>query len=206
MKPILDDEQSHEEYKKANSRKKKSKEEQELELIYNARCRVVSLSRHYPQMVDYIRKNQHILSKMDTVGKECMRRTCQDSLIKHSRAYVYADEQLFDSVFGPLIPINRSRTIFEDRTSVGVRDDTPQTLDEQAVAYTHTAYHTFYEWIADPSIQAQLSERPDLYYQVQKAIDTNRMYNFVMVSGKGDREYQPEDDILFQRVLDSMRD
>lgn len=205
MKPILDGE-SHEEYRKANRKKGKSTEEQEQEILYKMRCRVVGLSHNYSLMVDYIRKNTGLLSQFDVTAKESMRRLCQESLEKYATFYSQDDVRLFDSVFGAYIPANRSHTIYEDASVHNVRDDTPRTLDEQVVTYTNTAYQTFYEWISDPIIQAQLRERPDLIHKVQNAIDMNRLHNFVPVYGKGYREYQPEDDVLFSKVLESMRE
>lgn len=205
MKPILDGE-SHEEYRKANRKKGKSTEEQEQEILYKMRCRVVGLSHNYPMMVDYIRKNTGLLSQFDVTAKESMRRLCQESLEKYAIHYSQDDVRLFDSVFGAYIPANRSHTIYEDASVHNVRDDAPRTLDEQVVTYTNTAYQTFYEWISDPIIQAQLRERPDLIHKVQNAIDMNRLHNFVPVYGKGYREYQPEDDALFSKVLESMRE
>lgn len=205
MKPILDGE-SHEEYRKANRKKGKSTEEQEQEILYKMRCKVVGLSHNYPQMVDYIRKNTGLLSQFDVTAKESMRRLCQESLEKYARNYSQEDIRLFDSVFGTYIPANRSHTIFVDDAPYRGRDDTPKTLDEQVVTYTNTAYQTFYEWIADPIIQAQLRERPDLIHKVQNAIDMNRLHNFVPVYNRGYREYQPEDEALFSKVLESMRE
>ena len=204
MKPILDGE-SHEEYRKANRKKGKSTEEQEQEILYKMRCRLVGLSHNYPLMVDYIRKNTGLLSQFDVTAKECMRRLCQESLEKYARFYSQDDVRLFDSVFGAYISANRSHTIFVDDAPYRGRDDTPKTLDEQVVTYTNTAYQTFIEWISDPIIQAQLSERPDLIYKVQNAIDMNRLHNFVPVYKRGYREYQPEDEALFSKVLESMR-
>jgi hypothetical protein len=205
MKPILDGE-SHEEYRKANRKKGKSTEEQEQEILYNMRCKVVSLSHNYSMMVDYIRKNTGLLSQFDATAKESMRRLCQESLERYARFYSQDDVRLFDSVFGAYIPANKSHTIYEDVPIHNVRDDTPRTLDEQVVTYTNTAYQTFYEWIADPIIQAQLKERPDLICKVQNAIDMNRLHNFVPVYNRGYREYQPEDEALFSEVLESMRE
>lgn len=205
MKPILDGE-SPEEYRKANRKKgKKSTEEQEQEILYKMRCRLVSLSHNYSLMVDYIRENKGLLSQFDVTAKECMRRLCQESMERYAMYYSQEDARLFDSVFGAFVPANRSHTIFVHDVIHSVYDDTPKTLDEQVVAYTDTAYQTFYEWIADPIIQAQLRERPDLYHKVQNAIDANRLHNFVPVYGKGYREYQPEDEVLFSKVLESMR-
>lgn len=205
MKPILDGE-SHEEYRKANRKKGKSTEEQEQEILYKMRCRVVGLSHNYSMMVDYIRKNTGLLSQFDVTAKECMRRLCQESLEKYATHYSQDDVRLFDSVFGAYVPANRSHTIYEGAPIHSVRDDTPRTLDEQVVTYTNTAYQTFYEWISDPIIQAQLRERPDLIYKVQNAIDMNRLHNFVPVYKRGYREYQPEDEALFSKVLESMRE
>lgn len=205
MKPILDGE-SHEEYRKANRKKGKSTEEQEQEILYKMRCRLVGLSHNYPQMVDYIRKNTGLLSQFDVTAKECMRRLCQESLERYARFYSQDDVRLFDSVFGAYIPVNRSHTIPVNDAPYRGRDDTPKTLDEQVVTYTNTAYQTFYEWISDPIIQAQLRERPDLIYKVQNAIDMNRLHNFVPVYKRGYREYQPEDEALFSKVLESMRE
>ena len=205
MKPILDGE-SHEEYRKANRKKGKSTEEQEQEILYKMRCRVVGLSHNYSMMVDYIRKNTGLLSQFDVTAKESMRRLCQESLEKYAIHYSQDDVRLFDSVFGAYIPANRSHTIYEDASVHNVRDDTPRTLDEQVITYTNTAYQTFYEWISDPIIQAQLRERPDLIYKVKNAIDMNRLHNFVPVYNRGYREYQPEDDALFSKVLESMRE
>lgn len=205
MKPILDGE-SHEEYRKANRKKGKSTEEQEQEILYKMRCRVVGLSHNYSMMVDYIRKNTGLLSQFDVTAKECMRRLCQESLEKYAIHYSQDDIRLFDSVFGAYIPANRSHTIYEDVSAYNIRDDTPRTLDEQVITYTNTTYQTFYEWISDPIIQAQLRERPDLILKVQKAIDMNRLHNFVPVYNRGYREYQPEDEVLFSKVLESMRE
>lgn len=205
MKPILDDDVSCEDYRKANRKRGKSTEEQEQEVIYKVRCRIVSLSHNYPMMVDYIRKNEHIISKMDRTAKECMRRTCQDSLEHYSMYYSPDDVALFDRVFGLYVPANLSRTIFEDMAHSQAVDDTPRTLDEQVVAYTYTTYQTFIEWLNDPIIQSQLSERPDLYERVAKAIEVNRVHNYVVASGRGFREYHPDDEVLFTKVLDSMR-
>ena len=204
MKPILDGE-SPEEYRKANRKKCKSTEEQEQEILYKMRCRVVSLSHNYSLMVDYIRENKGLLSQFDVTAKECMRRLCQESMERYAMHYSQEDVRLFDSVFGAFVPANRSHTIFVHDVIHGGYDDTPKTLDEQVVAYTDTSYQTFFEWITNLTIQAQLRERPDLYHKVQNAIDMNRLRNFVPVYGKGYREYQPEDEVIFSKVLESMR-
>lgn len=205
MKPILNDLGSCDDYMASVRKNRKSTEDQEKEVIYRARCHMVALSRNYPAFVEYIRENAHIFARMDDAGKECMRRLCQESMLKYAVFHSHDDVELFDRVFGHYIPANRSSTIFEGTPLSRRRDDTPKTLDEQVVSYTNTAYQTFIEWISDPIIQAQLAERPDLHYRVNNAIEVNRLHNFVPVPKRGYREYHPDDEQIFSKVLNSMK-
>lgn len=205
MRPILNDIRSCEDYR-ASVRRKVESDDRLKERIHFTRCRLVALSSNYPVFLDYMRENEDILSQMDDAGKECMRRLCHDSMQAHAIYHSLDHIWYFDHLFGPYIPADRSHTIPVGKSPYAIRDDTPKTLDEQVIAYTNTTYQTFYDWISDPDVQARLAERPDLEHNVRKAIDTNRMHNLVMAPRRGLREYHPDDEALFAKVLDSMKD
>ena len=205
MRAILDGFEFYDEYKESvRKRKKPSTDDQEKEVIYCTRCHLVSLRRNYPKFVKFIRDNEYIFSKMDSVSKECMRRLCHNTMQSYATGMSSDNLDLFDRVFGTYIPENRSSTIYVDKSYSYTHDDPPMTLDEQVVAYANTTYQTFIEWISDPIIQSQLSERPDLLFEVKNTIDMNRLHNFVIVPNKGFREYHPNDELIFSKVLDSM--
>lgn len=203
MSAILDGLEFYDEYRES-VRKRVESEDRLKERIYFARCRMVALSHNFPEFLGFLYDNEDLLSKMDSAGKECMRRLCQESMQTHAIYFSHDHIRFFDHLFGPYIPVSRSHTIPVGSSPYTLRDDTPKTLDEQVTAYTNTTYQTFYEWISDPDVQARLAERPDLEHRVRIAIDTNRLHNLVMVPNKGLREYHPNDELIFSKVLDSM--
>lgn len=114
------------------------------------------------------------------------------------------DIAFFDSIFGPYIPEEKSRTIPQGVSRTSVVDDTPRNIDEEVMRFTNTVYQTFITWISDPKTCEKLSQRPDLYRRVVKAIDHNRIHNYAPVDNGTYRMYQESDEDVFAHVLECM--
>ena len=190
---------------KSRTRKKKTDKDEKVERAYKMRCRMVTLSKSYSLLLQYIRDNTNALASMEYEDKECMRRLCQRAYDTYSPCYSMDELNLFDRVFGPYIPERKSHTIYEGRAvQESYYAPEPATLEEKIIAYTDTMYHTFFEFLSDEEVQDQLKKRPDLKFRVQNMIDANRIHNAVPVYNRGFKQYESSDEVLFNRVLDSM--
>ena len=99
------------------------------------------------------------------------------------------DNQLYDEVFGYLIPI--------EYTAPG-QPARPR-IERELRYFSNCTYERFYNWLANPETQKSINYHPAVKELLKKAIDEQKFKN-VRVSDKH-KGYEPEDEELFSKVL-----
>ena len=192
-------------------RKKKTErtpEEALKEGIYNRRCRLVLLSKaDYSKFLLYLHDNETFFkTKMSEAEKEDMRRTCERAWSENQSQATMDDIDLFDRTFGYYVHPNVSRQVpVCDYNGIrrGENDPYKLPIDRQVAWFTDCLYQRFIEWIGNPDTIAKLRGHKELEERLMKAIDENRFRNHVMF--RTHRGYDPKDEELFARALESVR-
>lgn len=179
---------------------KKSPEEDMEEKIYKARCKLVEYSKvDYSKFIEYLRENENLFRKMDDCSKECMRRTCENAMVKGYGNY--DDVDYFNKVFGSYIDPKKSKRI---PTSVQEIKEKKMSLEEEIAYRSRGTYYAMWDFISNPEWQEKLKGRADLYDKVKYMIDRAKENN-ESVSPMF-KTYEPSDEEMYDKVLNLMKE
>lgn len=183
---------------------KKEKAFDEVSYRYNLRVKLVGFARtDCRSMMNFIRENEKAFrtAGYDDTAKEEMRRTIDECFSKSPFVVSKEDRYVCDSIFGPVRP-SRPRFVSTETH----RDKSPFELSfpEQIAWFANTTYDNFWKWIILPETQESAIKMPELKWKLKLCIEDNVRLNRNLFKNR--KEYEPEDDIVFKKILDSIPD
>ena len=125
---------------------------------------------------------------LSVADKEVLRNVCNEAKLG-SRESKIEDNELYDEVFGYLIPI--------EYTAPG--QPTIPRIERELRYFSNCTYERFYNWLANPETQKKINYHPAVKELLKKAIEEQKFKN-ARVSDKH-KGYEPEDEELFRKVL-----
>ena len=186
-----------------SKRTQKSDDEVLEDRIYQVRCKLVAKSHNdYFEFIQFIKDNEKTLQKMKPADKECMRSTCQ-RVFDRSYDYNQEDYDYINNLFGRYIDPRSSETIPTYGMDGG--KDRPKTVEEEIKERSLGSYNAMWEFITNPHWQEKLKGRTDLHDKVKFMIDRAKENNDCVKRCRF-KEYEPSDEVMFEKVLNLMKE
>lgn len=121
--------------------------------------------------------------------KEVLRNVCNEAKMK-SRESKIEDNQLYDEVFGYLIPTEYT---------VPGQPARPR-IERELQYFSNCTYERFYQWLSNPETQKKIAYHPAVKEKLKRTIEEQKFKNF-RLSDKH-KGYEAEDEELFRKVLE----
>jgi hypothetical protein len=169
----------------------KQERDEATEMLSALRIRLVAYSKSdYKAFMEYLKENEDVFKyHIDNESKEQLRKMCQDAWERFSRESKLSDTELFDDIFGFLIP--NSMPCVQGQPKI------PR-IEREMDYFARSTYSAFYKWLSHPNTLREIMRHSELRDKLSKIIDRQRKENKVVGNGKG---YEPSDEDLFSRFI-----